>query len=196
MSKRVDLVGKVVGKLTVTEYAYTKNNRAFWKCKCECGNECVVTAQNLISGTARSCGCLKQEAMRKVATKHGIRYTRLYSIWCNMKHECSVSENLRVCDEWANNAESFYNWAMLNGYEDGLALSRINEELEYSPENCEWTTKKRNSSKKSSKMYTYAGKTQNISAWAEEYGLKFKTLSDRLRAGWDIEKALTTPPKH
>ena len=51
-----DLTGQVFGKLTVLEYAETRNNRAHWRCRCECGNEIVVSAHSLHCGK-QSCGC-------------------------------------------------------------------------------------------------------------------------------------------
>lgn len=47
---------------------------------------------------------------------------------------------------------------------------------------------------KGSKLVTYNGKTQLISEWAEEYNIKYITLSARLNQyGWSIKRALTTP---
>lgn len=39
----------------------------------------------------------------------------------------------------------------------------------------------------------YAGKTQSITKWAEETGVPMKQISQRLRRGWSVEEALTTP---
>ncbi len=50
-----------------------------------------------------------------------------------------------------------------------------------------------NCSKAKSKLYTYKGKTQNISQWSSEAGISNGTLSRRLREGWDFEQAITTP---
>ena len=40
-----------------------------------------------------------------------------------------------------------------------------------------------------SKMITFNGKTQNISAWAKEVGINYGTLLSRLRKGWPLERA-------
>ena len=206
MGSRIDLTGKEFGKLTVLEYAYTKNCKAYWKCLCDCGKICIVPAGTLLNGTARSCGCNRKESMRKVATKHGLRDTRLYSIWCNMKQRCYNEKSNRyerygargitVCDEWLNDPEAFINWALENGYNDTLSINRINNDLGYSPSNCNWVDNKEQSNNRSSNhLITYNGKTMNMTQWAQEIGIDRKTLSDRIQSGWSVEKALTTPPK-
>jgi len=58
MAKRLDLVGKKFGKLLVIEYVYTKNKRAHWLCKCNCGNEKIILGASLTIGRTKSCGCL------------------------------------------------------------------------------------------------------------------------------------------
>jgi hypothetical protein len=60
-----DLTGKVFGKLMVVErgpnkvYGSRMQSKTTWRCKCECGNEHLVTAQALKSGVTQSCGCHK-----------------------------------------------------------------------------------------------------------------------------------------
>lgn len=56
-SKRKDLSNKRFGKLTVISYSHSYNNRAVWKCKCDCGNECLAIGKYLLDGSKKSCGC-------------------------------------------------------------------------------------------------------------------------------------------
>lgn len=206
MSQRIDLTWKIFGKLTVLEYAYTKNNKAYWKCRCDCGNFCDVPAQTLLNGTVTSCGCNRKEAMKKVAFKHGLRDTRLYQIWCNMKSRC-YNENsnryeryggrgITICDEWLNDPQAFYDWAMSHGYDDTLSIDRIDNDGNYEPSNCRWISNKEQSNNRSSNhLITYEGKTMNMTQWSEYLGIPRKTLSDRLASGWSVEKAFTTKSK-
>ena len=54
-----NLIGYKFGKLTVKDRVGSDSDgHALWLCLCDCGNEKVVTAQHLINGTTRSCGCL------------------------------------------------------------------------------------------------------------------------------------------
>lgn len=45
----------------MVDFAYAKNRCAFWRCKCDCGNEIVVKGTNLRDGTTKSCGCIQKE---------------------------------------------------------------------------------------------------------------------------------------
>lgn len=69
LRRRNDLTGKRFGKLTVIEYSHSKNNRAMWKCKCDCGKECVVTGRYLTDGDTKSCGCYVSQCISKLKKK-------------------------------------------------------------------------------------------------------------------------------
>lgn len=56
-----NLTGQRFGRLEVLEFAYTKDNKNFWKCRCDCGNVCYVNTASLTNGTTVSCGCKNDE---------------------------------------------------------------------------------------------------------------------------------------
>ena len=65
MGKRNDLLNQKFGRLFVIGLAGSnKEKRLTWLCKCDCGNEVVVTGKNLLSGNTSSCGCLRKEALK------------------------------------------------------------------------------------------------------------------------------------
>jgi hypothetical protein len=66
----MNLVGKVIGRLTVLEKAEKIKNRLAWKCRCSCGASVVVLQQALVKrGPTQSCGCLRAEALIKNLTE-------------------------------------------------------------------------------------------------------------------------------
>ena len=101
---------------------------------------------------------------------------------------------ITVCDEWLNDFMTFYKWAISHGYKEGLTLERDNTNKGYCPENCRWIPKSEQSrNRRSNHPITYKGETKLLVDWAKEYNISFKTLSRRIRDGWDVERALTEP---
>lgn len=86
--------------------------------------------------------------------KHGLSQTQLYRCWYGIIQRCDDSKNraykwyggrgISICDEWKNSLETFYSWAMANGFQKGLTIDRINNDGNYEPSNCRWVTRKVN----------------------------------------------------
>lgn len=103
---------------------------------------------------------------------------------------------IKICNEWMNDIEKFIQWAVSNGYQKGLSIDRIDNDGDYCPQNCRWVTlAENNQNRRSSKYYTYNGKTQNLQQWCNEYSVPRSMVNKRLEMGWDFGKALFTPKK-
>lgn len=185
----IDLTGKKFGKLTVLKKLnYSKSGHSYyWECKCECGKIIKVSANNLKSNHTKSCGCYKSEK----AQTHKHSKTRLYNIYYNMKSRCYNTKNpyyynyggrgVIICDEWLNDFETFYNWAMNNSYKENLTIDRIDVNGNYEPNNCRWITIRENSNNKRNNHFeTYNGETHTIAEWARILGINNSTLNNRL----------------
>lgn len=68
---REDLTGQKFGKLTVVEYVYTKNKRAYYRCSCECGGEKIAQGKLLKNGHITSCGCMTGRKQNLIGKKFG-----------------------------------------------------------------------------------------------------------------------------
>jgi len=67
MNKRIiDISNQKFGRLTAIKFAYIKNHQSIWECKCDCGNVKLVSGSNLRSNHTKSCGCIREERLRKL----------------------------------------------------------------------------------------------------------------------------------
>lgn len=111
---------------------------------------------------------------------------------------------IKVCEEWENSEKiythygiyskgwkAFEEWALKNGYKDGLTIDRIDTNKGYAPDNCRWVDRKiQNNNRRFCTLITYNNKTQTLKQWCEELNLNYKTVHKRIKMGnWDIEKA-------
>lgn len=203
----VDLTGKKIGKWTVLYKAENHGNHIFWHCICECGTERDVAASNLLSETSTSCGCKRIETTKISNSTHGMRYSRLYSIYRGMIGRCTKENNksyekygakgITVCQEWQgeNGFVNFAEWALSNGYEEDLTLDRYpNQDGNYEPSNCRWATYKQQANNvRKNVLITKDGVTHTMSEWCEILGLSYHMVASRHKNGWDEDKLLIPP---
>jgi len=76
MSKKIDLTGRVFGRLTVIREAEKRGGRTYWLCSCECGNQKAVSTTHLTSGHTKSCSCV-QKAGANAEDLRGKKFGRL-----------------------------------------------------------------------------------------------------------------------
>lgn len=136
--------------------------------------------------------------------KHGLSIgkPRLYSIWVNMKARCNNKQGrdyhkyggrgIQVCEEWQKDYTVFREWALAHGYQDNLTIDRIDNNGNYCPENCRWTTTKvQNNNQRSNILITYNNEIHTLQQWSEILSIKYTTLYRRIHLGWDIDKTFT-----
>lgn len=77
MGKPIDLTGHIIGKLTILERK-RENNRTYYYCRCDCGNELWIRADSL--KITKSCGCLKEETQFKAKDISNKNFNRLTAL--------------------------------------------------------------------------------------------------------------------
>lgn len=149
----VDITGKTYNYLTVISVA-ERGKSTKWLVRCRCGTEFIVAGSKIKSGHTKSCGCYRKEVISKLLRKDEGIYApenkRILQIWKGMKARCfyKKSDNYKyyggrgitICDEWLNDNNSFYKWAISNGYKYPLTIHRNDNDGNYCPENCCWKT--------------------------------------------------------
>ena len=190
-----DLTGKKFGKLEVIGVHDTGSRKTYYVCQCDCGDIKVVRADALISGATKSCGCIKKEQDKinlSANHKHKMSGTRIYETWQDMKRRCYNKQNARydryggrgitVCDEWLNNFQSFYDWAISNGYSDDLTIDRIDNDGNYEPSNCRWSTAKEQCNNRGSNInITIGNATKSLMRWCEIFNVDYKKVYARYK---------------
>ena len=198
-NKRIkDLTGLRFGRLTVLGYTgLDKHQNSTWLCACDCGKTKEIRYYRLTSGTTQNCGC------RHTGWIHGLGHTPEYKAWHAMNHRCTNPDDksyhnyggrgIKVCPRWSNSFEQFYTDV---GPRPGkeYSLDRIDNDGDYTPENCRWATvKEQGNNRRTNAPITYKGKTMNLAQWSEMTGISISNLSKRIKAGWSIERTLTEP---
>jgi len=208
MPSRIDLTGKIFGRLTVIS-PDAAGETLFWRCLCECGNHKSINGASLRRGATVSCGCRMRETADQ--TSHGKSGTKTHHIWNHIKQRCGNPNNpayrdyggrgIRVCQRWM---ESFQNFLDDMGEcPPGLTIDRYpNNDGDYEPGNCRWATMKEQSNNRRHRRdfqpITFNGETKHMAAWLRDpriaaLGISARTLSGRLFNGWSVERAFTTP---
>lgn len=130
---------------------------------------------------------------------HGMSKTPIYWLWMGMKERCRNpnhivfkrygANGIKVCERWKS-FENFY--ADMGDKPKGKTLDRVNNDGDYSPDNCKWSSYKEQANNRSNSIsLELNGKRMSLLRWAEKIGIKPDTLYKRVDKGWPVEKVLS-----
>lgn len=165
-----DLTGRQFGRLVAQWPAGRGHLRGYgnhihWLCLCNCGNLRIAIAGDLRSGNAISCGCARIKHGHAIGQYPG-QNSPTYRTWLHMLDRCSNSRHSKwkyyggrgivVCERW----HSFENFLADMGLRSvGLSLDRINNDGNYEPNNCRWSTRSEQMRNSRPRMRRYIGPT-------------------------------------
>ena len=184
-----DLIGHQFGMLTVIKRAEKgKSSSAMWLCKCDCGNEKIMRGSHLTYGGIKSCGCYRKTILNH--TTHNLSRSRIYNIYYGMKKRCYLKSTssynryggrgIKVCEEWRSSFDTFCAWAISNGYSEKLQIDRKDNDGNYEPENCKWSTSREQANNRENNVsLSIDGITHNYSEWQRISGISSQTLKNR-----------------
>ena len=199
--KIINMEGQKYNRLTVIKRYYkTDDKKTFWLCECECGNEVIAEGYQIRKGYSKSCGCYTKERVGNLNKSHGKRNTHLYSIYTAMKSRCNNPNNatyvnyggrgIKVCDEWDRDFQTFYDWAVTNGYKRELTLDREDVNKGYLPDNCRWVTMEAQQNNRRDNIHiNINGEVKTVSELAEEQGVPYNYIYSRYFRDYAKERA-------
>jgi len=140
----------------IIEASNNKYRKAVFLCT-ECEDEYISRVSTAKKQTTTLCPSCSGAKNGKDTAKHHLRNHKLYSKWRGIKKRCHLktsdgypmygAKGVTMCSEWRNDFKVFYEWAITNGYEDGLQIDKdiicIEKNIHphiYSPETCKWVT--------------------------------------------------------
>jgi hypothetical protein len=199
--------GQRFTRLTVVSLAEPRilkggQRRPQWLCDCDCGARVTVMRADLVSGNTKSCGCLLRDKRPFMRRTHGQRHTPTYDVWNNMKRRCYDPTNhayrhyggrgIYVCDPWL---ESFENFLRDMGHKPAdRTLGRKDNDGPYTPENCRWETAyEQQANTRRNVWVEFQGERMIMFEAIRRAGLTVGVVYQRLRNGWTLDKALSTP---
>lgn len=121
----------------------------------------------------------------------------IHNLWREILKRCSVHPDYKgrgiiVCEEWLDYI-NFKKWVLKSEYKKGLSIDRINNNGNYEPSNCRFTTKKEQArNRRSNRLLTIGNKTKCLAEWCELYKTNYSRVLARIdKLNWSIKKALT-----
>ncbi len=209
------MYGKVFGRLTVISSnamvrveGKAHKRKKYWLCRCACGLEKYVAGSRLNEGKTKSCGCLAVEVKRRkhpdsLASNPPLK--RTYSSYYNMLSRCYNEKvpnyddyggrGITVCDRWRGSFENFLEDMGIRP--ENRSIGRKDNNGNYEPDNCRWeTTRQQSLNKRTTAKVRHGGTMKKIANLASKVGIPTGILNSRIRNGWEVEKAISTPVNH
>lgn len=137
---------------------------------------------------------------------HKLSKHPLHDIWTQMKRRCHNEKHkdfylygqrgIHVCHQWKYDFKLFYDWCMNNGYEQGLYLDRIDNDGNYSPDNCRFTTNKHNCrNQRRTIKVVYQDELWTLNDLIDKFDRSYATVKRRINSGWSVLDAVLIDPQ-
>lgn len=196
----IDLTGCRFGMLLALKEVGNQLNAVMWECKCDCGKITRITTGNLRQGRSTSCGCNKSKSISLNRARHGETrggvLTAEFRAWSGMKDRCENpsaekyprygGRGIKVCEKW----QKYENFLSDMGRKPTPkhSIERVDNDKGYDPDNCIWATAEVQANNKSTtRILVFEGRSQSLTQWAREFGIKRSAMRRLVRNGWPLQ---------
>lgn len=193
-NRRVDISGMRFGGITaIRDVGTLVGKTRKWEFLCDCGNRFISCGSRARLGTVISCQECSRERISKLNTSHGMRDSAEYGIWIHIKERCLNPSNksferyggrgISVCERWTHSFENFIADMGIRP-SNKHSIDRINNNGNYEPSNCRWSTPvEQGNNKRNNIMVTIDNETKSLSAWCRERGVSVGSAWSRYKKG-------------
>lgn len=203
-----ELTGQVFGNLTVLRRAGSEKRRcATWLCRCTCGQEVVVRSDRLRGGRKKSCSVNGHWYTGWIEDRGLVRSSAFPSerrSWESMKKRCYQKNHAKypmyggvgitVCDRWRKSFRAFIEDMGPKPTPMHTIDRYPNQAGNYEPGNCRWAThSEQAANRKNNIKVVYEGREVLLLDLVRELGINRGVVYGRLKLGWSLADALTTP---
>jgi hypothetical protein len=123
-------------------------------------------------------------------------YSFQYAVYYAMRARCNNPNNtdyknygargIKVCDKWMQGFDAFF--ADMGPCPHGYTIDRIDNDGDYSPENCRWADRQtQTNNRRNMKFYEHDGKRMTIGQWAKHLKIGYITIQRRLAGGLPLD---------
>ncbi len=194
-------------------YSHTKKHRSHWYCLCDCGVIVIKSRDTFRPGRVCACEDCTKKRTRIICSrfgeespsfKHGHavghKHSPTFTSWAAMLNRCGNLMDTRyhryggrgitVCSRWRDSFPLFLE--DMGERPPGLTLDRIDNNGDYTPQNCRWATndEQMNNTSQSCRIL-FNGRMQTVTQWGKELGIPRETLFSRLKKGRSLEEVFS-----
>jgi hypothetical protein len=212
----IDVIGHKYGRLTVLKFSHSnRNEKRMFECVCECGRSVTVVLGSLRNGNTTSCGCFRDEEIRKPENHHSthrLSDNPIYASWNGMINRCYNknipryalygARGIKVCEFIRASPHNLH--SIVGDRPRGMSMDRKNNNGNYScgqcaeclekgwPMNLRWATQKEQcNNKRTNRLITVGCATKTLAQWSDLSGLKASIIHKRISSGWTPERAIS-----